>query len=303
MKIKKNLLFLATIFAAGNVAAQDVVPSMLAGNPEWSYYMTGWELTGLPERIIETYFYHFYLSGTTEINGRQYVNVCCEWDEGTHYPYCFDNKIENNVVMHFREDDGRILAPLSDFPDIDFHPFLGGKTDEECILYDWNLQDEKFPIIQVCLGEEDFLGYNNIKRLDESITTLDGIARGVWRAQSGGRMIEGIGSIESTGLLTKYLSSYSIPIGYFIENAACLNVFVQDGQVIYKAPDYQGDPEQEEESATTYKPDPYFGKLITTGIAPTLSSTAFARSYDLSGRPAAGNNSGVRIEEGRKVMR
>lgn len=55
--------------------------------------------------------------------------------------------------------------------------------------------------------------------------------------------IEGIGCIRPLGGLMHYLSVLELPTDG--SRSTQLNLFLQDGKVLYKAPDYEGDPARE----------------------------------------------------------
>jgi hypothetical protein len=87
-----------------------------------------------------------------------------------------------------------------------------------------------------------------------------------------------------------------------------LNWFKQNGEYVYKAPDYTGDPSVEEESCTTFKKEDPFFEGEVNGIDRVLDDTPSSKPsdsaiYDLTGRRLNGKpERGIYIQDGKKHL-
>lgn len=290
---KQLFLTLALIFSLWNNAFAQHVPSMLEKGNEWSYYTLWLHFKDSQFQEIEyvPYFYHYYIDGEETIGGNRYQKIWCEWENADFPPTWLEStSMSPCIAAHLREEDGKILAPTRDFPTYDY---IGKAVDGEYIVYDWNWEDGA-----------NIMDMMRLKLSDTPFITNDNISRKFWN----GCILEGIGATKGLAMLTHHLYNYSVLLqnnrGWI--QGACLNVFAKNGEIIYKAPFFTESFGQEE-SCTTYKPDPYFGHLVEeqiTNSADTQYLIAPSRpAFDISGRMYMSGFHNVSVEGSKKVIR
>ena len=303
--MKHLLSILICLCLSFSAKAQNTYHSMLEGNPEWGYYTLhqGYKLFEEGYDYILT-FRKYYLDGQKEINGKTYHCIYMQKksrdEEMTSPVYCYG----------VREEAGKVYADYNEFIDNDeysaiFMPYEV-TPDSEVVVYDFTKElNDKFYYYYVNAPSEGVITTREIKSIEE-IALNDGSKRKAWRMDDNGCYVEGIGSINSNGLLTHHLDLLLIVTnGYRWYN---LNWFKQNGEYVYKAPDYTGDPSVEEESYTTFKKeDPFFDGEVN-GIDRVLDDTPSSKPsdsaiYDLTGRRLNGKpTKGMYIQGGKKYI-
>lgn len=255
--MKYLLSVLVCLCLSFSAKAQSTCHSMLEGNPEWSYYELYQGVKRVDGEPVYDYiltFYRFYLDGQKEINGKTYHCI---------YMQTKERDAEMTAPVYFygvREEAGKVYADYNEFiRDKWFQGFMPYEItpDSEVVVYDFTKElNDKFYCYRVNAPSEGVITTTEIKSIEE-IALNDGSKRNAWRMDDNGCYVEGIGSINSNGLLTHHLDLLLIVTnGYRWYN---LNWFKQNGEYVYKAPDYTGDPSVEEESYTTFKKeDPFF---------------------------------------------
>lgn len=304
--MKHLLSVLVCLCLSFSAKAQSTCHSMLEGNPEWSYYELYQGVKRVDGEPVYDYiltFYRFYLDGQKEINGKTYHSIYMQTKERdaemTAPVYCYG----------VREEAGKVYADYNEFiRDKWFQGFMPYEItpDSEVVVYDFTKElNDKFYCYRVNAPSEGVITTTEIKSIEE-IALNDGSKRNAWRMDDNGCYVEGIGSINSNGLLTHHLDLLLIVTnGYRWYN---LNWFKQNGEYVYKAPDYTGDPSVEEESRTTFKKeDPFFDGEVN-GIDRVLDDTPSSKPsdsaiYDLTGRRLNGKpERGIYIQGGKKYI-
>lgn len=261
----------------------------LDGDPHWSYYEWQHHLNNKAYNIT---FFHMYLGDQVEIAGKTYYKLL---EETQRESLATILEEEHGVIGYVREEDGKIFAPISGFNEELATEFEYHVVDDEYVIYD--SQWDKDDIVST--------SYHNTMVTDVvPFTLLNGSETRRLTLTRGEQILDGIGCVNELGGFLYYLSHYNYapsgPINW------CLNVFVRNEIVEYKAPNFAGAPTLQETDYTTYKPDPYFGELVETSIvSPTNSKQSPNNTYfDVFGRRTSrcfGN--GIYIKDGRCVMR
>jgi hypothetical protein len=118
--------------------------------------------------------------------------------------------------------------------------------------------------------------------------------------------VDGIGSVDFWGSLPHYLDEITLPSDG--RRKCTLNWFKQNGEYVYKAPDYTGDPSVEEESCTTFKKEDPFFEGEVNGIDRVLDDTPSSKPsdsaiYDFTGRRLNSKpERGIYIQDGKKHL-
>lgn len=253
--IMKHLLsVLICLCLSFSVKAQNTYHSMLEGNPEWGYYTLhqGYKLFEEGYDYILT-FRKYYLDGQKVINGKTYHCIYMQKksrdEEMTSPVYCYG----------VREEAGRVYALYDEFINNDefsaiFMPYEV-TPDSEVVVYDFTKELNDTFYYYVNAPSEGVITTKEIKSIEE-IALNDGSKRKLWRTDYNDFYVEGIGSFNSGGFLTHHLDQIlTTGDGMRWHN---LNWFKQNGEYVYKAPDYTGDPSVEEESYTTFKKEDPF---------------------------------------------
>ena len=228
----------------------------------------------------------YYLHDGFENNGKAYRMVL---EEGDSQGWPLFSGGELNSMIGIREENGRVLLNRDEYiglmADNMTWESLGNKqfipyrqtNDGELVLYDYNmLPGDKYPTVE---------GYEDVSVVSVgNMTTRDGVSHRLITLSNGCRILEGIGCINSIGLLFFYLnpaqkaSDYiSFGLYHFLKRKGRNG----DEQIIYQ----QGD-----ENA--------LGITVTSQSMRPVTTT-----YDLQGRRVTGTpRPGIYIQGGRKYM-
>ncbi len=279
---------------------------------KWSYYHWHDKLDG----SSEISFVKLELKDSYELNGKTY---CKLYETKADV----DGSIgEERFLLGLREEGGCVYANYDEFmkapgvcvdpeatKDDPYHMPHIVTEDNEVLLYNFNLNAGDFiglsdiivtpyvesvrPIVMETGEERKLYGIGRYLHLE------DGVVDEGWR----GNVISGIGSINCWGGLIAYLTEFIITFdGLRRDN---LNLYIEDNTIVYKAPEYTGDPDAEHMSYTTYHPDPFFGDLVTgvKEVKPGAEANRSEAIYDLGGRRMDGKlKPGVYIRGGRKIV-
>ena len=302
MKELKTIVILVMLACSTSLSAQH-----LKDGCAWVYY--NWYEN--EAQFNEPEYIKYELCGTQELNGKTYYKL---YSTTSYFGMIGETKYEFGL----REEDGRVYVdygeyleamvhdvdPNADKNTIEAMPYLI-TDDNEVILYDYNLNAGDY------VGHDDILLKRYINK-KYSIRMETGEERTLFEVNCRigepynidgpfCTVIEGIGSIDAQGGLFNWMNDL---FGTELV-MTCLNVFVDNNTIIYKAPDYTGAPEDEGYSYTTYRKDPFFGHLVT-GIGSVKSDAGRDVKpclYDLSGRKVEGKpRPGVYICGGKKVV-
>lgn len=243
----------------------------------WSYYGS----TSLETAFTEDY----YLYDSFESNGNIYRMVLAEGDSKGGPPFTGG---ELTYMTGVRETDGRVLVDRGEYlglmaegmtwenlGDSQYIPYR--QTGDELVLYDFNMNPgDKYP---------SFEGYEDISVVSKTIMiTRDGVSRQLLTLSNGCKLLEGIGCLNSLGLLFFYLNPAQNPKDY---QSYGLYQFVKrrgrnsNIEIVYQ----QGDEK-------------------TAGISEVKQAEFSAPTvYNLQGRRVNGTpRPGIYIREGRKVV-
>ena len=227
----------------------------------------------------------YYLYDGFERNGKTYRMMLEEGDSKGEPSF---SGRELNYMIGIREDNGHILVSSEEYLGLmDTQmpwKLLGNKQhipyrqteDGELVLYDYNMQPgDKF------LSAE---GYDDVSVVSVgNMTTRDGVSRRLITLSNGCRILEGIGCLNSIGLLFFYLNPAQVASNY---SSYGLYQFIKrkgrnlDVEIIYQ-----------------------IGDENTVGIENPLRFQAEKGTvvYDLQGRRLSGTpRPGIYIQQGRK---
>ena len=279
MKTRNQLIFLLLLGISTSTFAQEQ-SSMLDGNPIWVYYSKG-NYTGR-DGVAQDVFSTYYLDGDTIIDDVKYHHMYVIWklkngeyvleDEPPHF--VADVRTEGNQLLRRKttDDENKDTAPYEFFE----------LRDKEIILYDFD----------ALKNAETISTFNNGKEEKHSVTQsqatmADGSTRAVYSVGANGRVINKFTIIDNIGSINTNLI-YWIPDGVPTPNPndhPTLDVFIQHGKIVYKAPESE------------YSEFSFLGQL-TTDISstrndqPQLGTHAI---YNLQGQRIESPQRGVNI--------
>ena len=273
-----NKAFFVTIALVSLIKLHAEEIDMLTGSPEWdynSYYATGELCSTEP-----TYKIDDESMGVLVKNGNTYHKVyllellCEETSEGCVYAL-------SDPFVGIREASGKVYAEYDSYMALVNEGRTGAKgelpflvTEEgEILLYDFTVSiGERWPASDVCAPI--------FVRTVEKVTTTDGIQRKLITLDNGLQLLEGIGCLNSNGLLLHYLYTSGHWFHDYYGNSVTHNLCVYYRNGI---PVYLKDKNTDMTPVYTYK------------------SHYDLNYYDLQGRPVTGTpRPGVYISEGRK---
>ncbi len=251
-------------------------------------------------------FFKYELKEAYELNGKTYNRLYqtvadAYWNIGEELP-----------VFGLRESNGRVYADYDEVANYANGTYLHSSytvtEDGEVLLYDFNMSKGDTAAVH-----DDVLSSYIYDA--KSIALNGGDERTVFELHcmhdlGGGEsfdvfhatVISGIGAQYGDGGLLGYL--------YFGETLICahdefLNVYVEDGRVVYTAP---AEPEADGNrnlARMAYHADPFFGDLVTgiKDVKPGLGANRPEAVYDLGGRRMTGAlKPGVYIRGGKKIV-
>lgn len=283
----KNFVYRISFIIIGFSLSVVGYAKWLDDNPHWSYYEWHYHLNDNAYNIT---FFHMYLGDQVQIAGKTYYELL---EETQRESIATKLEEEHGVIGYVREEDGKILAPISSFKEELATEFEYLVVDDEYIIYDPQWDKD-------CIVSASY--YNTMVTDVEQFMLLNGSETKLLTLTTGEKIIDGIGCINKLGGFLYYLSRYNYAPGGPIN--WCLNVFVRNEVVEYKAPNFTGVPALQETDYTTYKPDPYFGELVETGIiSPTyVSQSSYNTYFDISGRRTFNRpKNGIYIKNGKKM--
>ena len=281
--MKRTLLsfIFLTLISISATAQSDCI---LENNPEWTYY----KYTNEKRNPVYD-FIRFYVDGTEVINGKTYHKLY--HDEIQH-----NGQVKDHVYCgSIREEGNMILANYDNFVSNGGHAkYYNLNDDGEVIIYnyDWKVGD----IIS---------NGNGPKYTIEKEDTIESMGREWSRLFVMNNstfatyiIIKGIGKIDDYfGLLLHHMNYYVYVIDG-VYRYANLNTFKLNGEIVYKAPKFEGIPEDEPFTAYTFKEfDPFLiaplmedGKVWNYGLwtaaaltTPGVNYTPVPQTYMVEG--------------------
>ncbi len=251
-------------------------------------------------------FFKYELKEAYELNGKTYNRLYLTVTD------TYGNIGEEKPVFGLRESNGRVYADYEEVANYDHGAYLRCPytvTEAgEILLYDFNM--DKGDTVAVHDDKSSSYIYDA-----ESALMNDGEARTVFELHCmqdlgtekryddfHATVISGIGAQYGDGGFLGYL--------YFGETLLCahdeyLNVYVEDGRIVYTAPTEPEENGNQYLARMTYHADPFFGDLVT-GIKEVKFGTKSDHSeavYDLGGRRMDGTlKPGVYIRGGKKIV-
>ncbi len=265
-----------------------------------------WSYCKIYHRGFSSEFYvsftKYELKGTYELNGKTYTKVYSSYCGDSYY----DKPSEEEFVIGIREENGCVYADYDEFINFcwgGWHELLEDDyygmryivtEDNEVLLYNFNVQ------VGDLIEREEVRYPGRIVEI-RPIELINGDVRNFYISNRPG-FISGIGSVHDS--LVDWLVIYPVPTDGSSTHIH-LNVYVEDDELLYKAPK---DPEENNMWKITdgkYQKDPFFGDLVT-GIKDVKAGPDANRPeavYDLGGRRMTGAlKPGVYIRGGKKIV-
>lgn len=300
LSMKAILTYLFLLFAVV-VKAQEY--NMLDGNPHWVYYDGSNEVSyvdGKYEQKTTMSFTHYYIDGKVLNNGRYYSRLYRDYVRYDAYGNMLSEK-KREYVIGVRAEGEKVYVAYNNYAqlynDISYiNPYE--LTDKgEIAIYDYSIK--KGDTIHVKSEDVGVVpnGNPDIVVANSGIEVVyDGSERRFYDYMSGCHIIEGIGSVTDHLITPCPIYVYSVGSGF-----SHLNIFIQNGEIVYKAPEYKGEPENEKNSSNTYRKDPFFN--LETSIANVYDNAKSSAIFDLTGRRlSAKPMKGMYIEGGKVKM-
>ena len=200
MNIKRTLFAVAVLLGSNNLQADGI--DMLTGNPEWDYnsYSTGdyWSIE--PTYKIDDDNMKFMVKNGNTYHKIYLLELLCEdSSEGEMYAFA-------EPCVGIREANGKVFAEYESYMALTREvrtgvegelPFLVTE-DKEILLYDYTVGvGDKYPTSDVCAP----IFVSSV----ETVTISDGMKRKLITLDNGLELLEGIGCLNSNGLLLHYL--------------------------------------------------------------------------------------------------
>ena len=292
--------------------------SMFDGNPQWVYvhhYLladAGYYEMGTNKTVYS--FYKYYVEGADVINNKTYHRLYADYVdnlvidiEDDQYkklePEFSDSSYTHKFVCHLREENGCVYGIKSEMDYLSvFNPYTITDGDE-VVLYDFNNWH---------IGYEQPIYHNWTEKLGMTWKIND-IAERVMMDNSVRTVlnindiehIEGVGPLE----VSFVYNPISNPLTSGYTGDYYLNVFVQNDNIVYRAPLPDEATDKEGSQYGVYREDPFLTEdNQSSGIEEITTNTTNSRTdnalYDLMGRRLNGVPAkGIYIQNGKKYVR
>ena len=314
--MKKGVTLIIASFIWLYTTAQSV--SMFDGNPQWVYvhhYLladAGYYEMGTNKAVHS--FYKYYVEGSDVINNKTYHRLYADYVdnlvidiEDDQYkklePEFSDSSYTHKFVCHLREENGCVYGIKSEMDYLSvFNPYTITDGDE-VVLYDFNNWH---------IGYEQPIYHNWTEKLGMTWKIND-IAERVMMDNSVRTVlnindiehIEGVGPLE----VSFVYNPISNPLTSGYTGDYYLNVFVQNDNIVYRAPLPDEAKDKEGSQYGVYREDPFLTEdNQSSGIEEITTNTTNCRTdnaiYDLMGRRLNGVPAkGIYIQNGKKYVR
>lgn len=251
---------------------------MLDGNPIWVYYSKGHYIGrgGVAQDVFSTY----YLDGDTIIDDVKYHHMYVTWklkngkyvleDEPPYF--AADVRTEGNKLLRRKttDDENGYYSAIEFFE----------LRDKEVIIYDFDALKDADTISTFYNGKEEKHSVTQ-----SQATMADGSTRAVYNVGANRRVIKSFNILDNIGSINTGLI-YWVSDGVLNPtDTPTLDVFIQHGKIVYKAPESE------------YR-DFSFLDQLTTGINSThndKSQLGTHAIYNLQGQRIASPQRGVNI--------
>ena len=222
-----------------NISAQDSM--MLTDNPYWIYnYDFDYDENNSNTHSNSTYGIGISVKGEKSIKGKIYKKLYMVALQYAGYSTRSTDNDDTNYALALREENGKVLVDYDEYMNYLRKEFVKNniiprgdslfipyhETQEgELVLYDFNMQiGDKYSHIE---------GYQDISVVDiKQIVFDDGKNRKLFTLSNGVKIIEGIGCINSCGLLFDYLNPSKPSYNYDKQHFAYLSQFSNDEMII-----------------------------------------------------------------------
>lgn len=222
-----------------NISAQDSM--MLTDNPYWIYnYDFDYNENNSNTHSNSTYGIGISVKGEKSIKGKIYKKLYLVALQYAGYSTRSTDNGDANYALALREEGGKVLVDYDEYMNYLRKEFVKNniiprgdslfipyhETQEgELVLYDFNMQiGDKYSHIE---------GYQDISVVDiNQIVFEDGKNRKLFTLSNGVKIIEGIGCINSCGLLFDYLNPSKPSYNYDKQHFAYLSQFSNDDTII-----------------------------------------------------------------------
>ncbi|MBR6593388.1 MAG: hypothetical protein IKK81_12335 [Prevotella sp.] len=222
-----------------NISAQDSM--MLTDNPYWIYnYDFDYDENNSNTHSKSTYGIGISVKGEKSIKGKIYKKLYLVALQYAGYSTRSTDNGDANYALALREEGGKVLVDYDEYMNYLRKEFVKNniiprgdslfipyhKTQEgELVLYDFNMQiGDKYSHIE---------GYQDISVVDiNQIVFEDGKNRKLFTLSNGAKIIEGIGCINSCGLLFDYLNPSKPSYNNDKQHFAYLSQFSNDDMII-----------------------------------------------------------------------
>ena len=283
-----NLVFVFFTFTAS--AQQETV---------WVYdYLSHWTQKG--DSIYGDVFYEWYHTiGTIEIEGKKYTAIDFESEAIPTAKQRRGAVQDIEYCLGLREENGRVLANYQDYMNYLLHKYPDGSgyrasfgdesyipyyltDDGEVILYDFNMKvGDKYRHVD---------GYDDIcVTAIDSVMLNDGNKYKRLKLSNGLILIEGIGCINSPGMLFDYLNP-----SHGVKHWVCyLTLFFNNVE-----DDWMATPSSD--AIYEYR-NPLIVNTWSLGIEEQTLSTGKEDIFNLQGQRINGLQKGLNIQDGKKI--
>ena len=288
--------------------AQETTLSMLGGNPIWVFY----KYVGFINAPYEKNAYFvYYANGDTVVNNKQYVKLYRDtylYKGITLNEFSGDEMIDDGLEALLREDNNRIYAETSFFEKRNRKYYKAFELlDDELVLYDFNVMSQGNDI---CLWQDDIQTSKRFVRVD-MVSLEDGTSRPLYKYYNYDKDMYRF--MPANLEVIDHIGCRNMPLGllnYFLEPELSakpsntewlgikLNIFIQNGKIVYKAP------------AEDYIELNWVDKLITTKIENVYAKQSqddavlekeVVNFYNLQGQRITTLQKGLNILDGKKI--
>ena len=305
---KKFLSVIIILFSCLYCQAQEKAVSMLEGNPIWIYYRVCF---GGKDPFEKNLYTVFSVNGDTVVNGKRYLKLYREsykYKGITVNEFVGDELFDDGLEALLREDGNRIYAEKAFFEErFWWSRYISFELlDDELVMYDFN---------EMSKGNDINLWHNDVKTVKrfvgyDMVYLEDGTSCPLYKyynydedkdfTPASLEVIDHIGCRNMFyGLLNYFDEPEVIQIAGYDWMGSKLNVYIQNGKIVYKAP------------VEDYIELSWIDKLIATKIENVYIKQSLDEStqkngiggiYSIFGQHLSLPQKGINIINGNKIM-